>query len=288
MICSMTAFSSKEQHQEDYSLTWEIRSVNHRYLEPGFKLPDSFNFLEPILRDKLKQHVARGKFDCSLKYQPVSAPRAGLDLNREMLEDLLDVDTTLRSQAQNLGPINPLELLQWPGMLQQHEADKQAVGAIASSLFEVALRALIDTRQREGAELAAFIGQRLDAIAVQVDNLRSRLPEILTNQRQRLVAKLEEISADLDHNRLEQELVYALQKADVDEELDRLSAHVGEVRRILSQGKSCGRRLDFLMQELNREANTLSSKSLTADTTMAAVELKVLIEQMREQVQNIE
>jgi uncharacterized protein (TIGR00255 family) len=288
MICSMTAFSSKEQHQKDYSLTWEIRSVNHRYLEPGFKLPDSFNFLEPILRDKLKQHVARGKFDCSLKYQPASVPRAGLDLNREMLEDLLDVDTTLRSQAQNLGPINPLELLQWPGMLQQHEADKQAVGAIASSLFEVALRALIDTRQREGAELAAFISQRLDAIAVQVDNLRSRLPEILTNQRQRLVAKLEEISADLDHDRLEQELVYALQKADVDEELDRLSAHVGEVRRILSQGKSCGRRLDFLMQELNREANTLSSKSLTADTTMAAVELKVLIEQMREQVQNIE
>ncbi len=288
MICSMTAFSRKEQHREDYSLAWEIRSVNHRYLEPGFKLPDSFNFLEPILRDILKQHCARGKFDCSLKYQPASAPRAGLDLNHETLENLLAMDAALRIKAQSLGPINPLELLQWPGILQQHEADKQTIGAVACSLFEAALGALIDTRQREGAELAAFIGQRLDAVAVQVGNLRSRLPEILANQRHRLVAKLEEVGADLDHNRLEQELVYALQKADVDEELDRLTTHVGEVRRILGQGKSCGRRLDFLMQELNREANTLSSKSLTADTTLAAVELKVLIEQMREQVQNIE
>ncbi len=288
MICSMTAFSRKEQHQEGYSLAWEIRSVNHRYLEPGFKLPDTFNFLEPQLRDQLKRHVARGKFDCLLKYQPATHSEAGLSLDREMLGELLRIDTVLRVETQNLGTINPLELMQWPGMLRQAETDKQMVGAAACALFEAALQELVNTRQREGAELLGFIDQRLDGIDLQLDKLRGRLPEILAMQRQRLVTKLEEIGAELDRDRLEQELVYIAQKADVNEELDRLATHVGEVRRTLDQGKSCGRRLDFLMQELNREANTLSSKSLTSDTTLVAVELKVLIEQMREQVQNIE
>ena len=288
MICSMTAFSRKEYHQEGYSLAWEIRSVNHRYLEPGFKLPEAFSFLEPALRENLKQHVTRGKFDCSLKYQPAPTTRAGLLLNGELLKDLLGIDTELRKQAKSLGTINPLELLQWPGMLQQAEADKETVGADAHSLFEATLEDLINTRQREGTALAAFINQRLDSIEIQVSKLRDRLPEILAMQRQRLVAKLEEIEAGLDQSRLEQELVHAAQKADVDEELDRLTTHVEEVRRILGRGKSCGRRLDFLMQELNREANTLGSKSADTETTRAAVDLKVLIEQMREQIQNIE
>jgi uncharacterized protein (TIGR00255 family) len=288
MICSMTAFSRKEDYQDGDHLAWELRSVNHRYLEPSFKLPDALHHLEPLLREQLKQHMLRGKFDCTLKYIPAAHTRAGLRLNQELLQELLRIEAELRLHPKDWGALNPLELMQWPGILQQPKADDQKVAAAACSLFGLALQELLETRQREGAGLAAFIGQRLDAIDRQISALRTRLPEIMTHQRLRLLKKLQEIGAELDNSRLEQELVYAAQKADVDEELDRLETHVGEVRRILDQGKSCGRRLDFLMQELNREANTLSSKSLTANTTLAAVELKVLIEQMREQVQNIE
>ncbi len=288
MICSMTAFSRKEHYLDGDQIAWEVRSVNHRYLESSFKLPDALHHLEPLLRDQLKQHMLRGKFDCVLKYTPAAGTQAGLSLNQALLDELLRIDTELRLQPKDWSVLNPLELMQWPGILQQAKADDKKVATTACSLFGLALQELLQTRQREGAGLAAFIGQRLDAIDGQIATLRSRLPEIMTHQRQRLIKKLQEIGTELDHSRLEQELVYAAQKADVDEELDRLETHVGEVRRILAQGNSCGRRLDFLMQELNREANTLSSKSLTADTTLAAVELKVLIEQMREQVQNIE
>jgi uncharacterized protein (TIGR00255 family) len=288
MISSMTAFSRKQRHQDWGNLTWELRSVNHRYLEPTFKLPDSLRHIEPLLREQLKQHAARGKFDCVLKVVAQTRAGSGLHINQEILGELMQATAELDRLHGRWAKLNPLDILQWPGLLQQEEDDNDQIAQAACEVYELALQQLDSVRQREGAELATIILQRLDAIELQLTQLRHRLPEILSNQRQRLLKKLEEISADLDVNRLEQELVYAAQKADVDEELDRLDTHIKEVRRILKQGGSCGRRLDFLMQELNREANTLSSKSMTADTTLAAVELKVLIEQMREQVQNIE
>ncbi len=287
MISSMTAFSRKERHEDWGSLTWELRSVNHRYLEPSYKLPEPLRHIETRLREQLKQYAKRGKFDCALKFEPRSQRNAGLSINQGVLGDLLRAVSVLASEYKIAKP-NPLEILQWPGLLQEPAQDHDCVAKVASDLFEAALVELSNTRLREGAELTTFIVQRLDAIDTQVAEMRRRLPEILGKQRQRLLKKLEEIAAAPDVDRLEQELVYAAQKADVDEELDRLDTHINEVRRILNKGGSCGRRLDFLMQELNREANTLSSKSLTADTTLAAVELKVLIEQMREQVQNIE
>ncbi len=288
MIASMTAFSRKAQNEEWGNLTWEIRSVNHRYLEPHFKLPDALRYIEPQLRDKLKKYVGRGKFDCALKFVDQGRSNTTLALSRDALAGVLAAVSELESAHKKWAKLNPLEILQMPGILLDPAEDREYVARAACALFESALGELSETRLREGAELAGFIHQRLDAIDVQVAEVRRRMPEILGNQRQRLIKKLEELAADLDVDRLEQELVYAAQKADVDEELDRLSTHINEVRRILGKGGSCGRRLDFLMQELNREANTLSSKSLTADTTLAAVELKVLIEQMREQVQNIE
>jgi uncharacterized protein (TIGR00255 family) len=288
MISSMTAFSRKEQHEDWGSLTWEVRSVNHRYLEPSFKIPESLRYIESQLREQLKKHTKRGKFDCALKFTPQASHSAELNINSEMLAELLGAVDKLDHKHKHMAKLNPLEVLQWPGLLQETVDDSEQIAGVARDLFETTLLELTSTRQREGTELAAFIVQRLDAIDIQVAELRRRLPEILGNQRQRLLKKLEEIAAELDVARLEQELVYAAQKADVDEELDRLDTHINEVRRILNKGGSCGRRLDFLMQELNREANTLSSKSLTADTTLSAVELKVLIEQMREQVQNIE
>ena len=287
MISSMTAFSRKERHEDWGSLTWELRSVNHRYLEPSYKLPEPLRHIETRLREQLKQYAKRGKFDCVLKFEPRSQRNAGLSINQDVLGDLLRAVSVLASEYKIAKP-NPLAILQWPGLLQEPAQDKDCVAKVASDLFEAALVELSNTRLREGAELTTFIVQRLDAIDTQVAEMRRRLPEILGKQRQRLLKKLEEIAVAPDVDRLEQELVYAAQKADVDEELDRLDTHINEVRRILNKGGSCGRRLDFLMQELNREANTLSSKSLTADTTLAAVELKVLIEQMREQVQNIE
>lgn len=288
MISSMTAFSRKEQHQDWGSLTWEVRSVNHRYLEPSFKMPESLRHIESQLREQLKKHTKRGKFDCALKFTPQASRSSELNINSEMLAELLGAVDKLDHKHKHMTKLNPLEVLQWPGLLQESADDSDQIAKVARDLFKATLLELTSTRQREGTELAAFIVQRLDAIDIQVKELRRRLPEILGNQRQRLLKKLEEIAAELDVERLEQELVYAAQKADVDEELDRLDTHINEVRRILKKGGSCGRRLDFLMQELNREANTLSSKSLTADTTLSAVELKVLIEQMREQVQNIE
>lgn len=288
MISSMTAFSRAEQNDNWGSLTWEVRSVNHRYLEPHFKVPDTLRRIEPRLRELLKTHAARGKFDCALRFTEGQQQRSNLQIDTTTLEAVMTAVGELNEHSAQWAELDPLQLLQWPGVLQDTSTESDQLASTACALFESALGELAEVRQREGAELSVFIQQRLISIDQQVLQLRQRMPDILSGQRQRLVNKLEELNADLDNPRLEQEMVFAAQKADVDEELDRLDTHVKEVRRILKKGGSCGRRLDFLMQELNREANTLSSKSLTADTTLAAVELKVLIEQMREQVQNIE
>lgn len=288
MISSMTAFARQAQSSDWGSLVWEIRSVNHRYLEPSFKLPDSLRSLEHPLREKLRNRLSRGKVECTLRMQQQFAGTQGLNINLDMLNQIISAGEAIQKQLHEPSAINPLQLLQWPGVINEQALDSDQVNEQVLALFEVALDQLLDNRQREGAQLAQFLDQRLDTTANITAAVRKQLPQILQAQRDKLRERLAELQAELDTDRLEQEMVILAQKADVDEELDRLDTHVNEVKRVLNKGGACGRRLDFLMQELNREANTLSSKSIVSDTTQAAVELKVLIEQMREQIQNIE
>lgn len=286
---SMTGFARREAKLPWGTAVWEIRSVNHRYLEPSFRLPEDFREIEPNLRDAMRKSLQRGKVEASLNIHWEQEGEADLGINIGRVAQL----TKAAQQINHLlgaaaAPINALDILKYPGVLQKQELDREAMQAAVLKLFDSALEGLIEHRTREGNELEQLILQRLDAVSSQVVKVRARMPEILAAQREKLQTKLTALQVDLDPERLEQEIVLLAQKADVDEELDRLDTHVIEVKRSLKQTDSLGRRLDFLMQELNREANTLSSKSIVSDTTQAAVELKVLIEQMREQVQNIE
>ena len=288
MLKSMTAFARQEVSTQSGTLTWEIRSVNHRYLEPNFRIPEQFREAESQLRELLRKKLARGKLDCNLKWQASDQADDGISLNAEALSQLnAALEQISRNVPQSAAP-NALDILQWPGVVDHKEEDraeqiKQCVQAFAS-----ALDILIENRAREGQQLEPLFDDRLNKVDSIVEEVRALLPQILEQQRQNLNKRFEELSVDLDPQRLEQEMVVLAQKSDVDEELDRLDAHVREVRKVLAKKEPVGRRLDFLMQELNREANTLSSKSIVTDTTKAAVELKVLIEQMREQVQNVE
>ena len=291
MTSSMTAFA-RVQVQEDWgSLVWEIRSVNHRYLEPHFRLPEQIRDIEPAIREVIRGNLGRGKIECSLKLQ-LSESEQSLSLNRPVLDKVRTALSEIESLFPNNRGINPVDILRWPGIQVTEEANLAPVREGALKGFKEAIAQLSDMRNREGAELEQFILARLNSISEQVKTLRTALPEILNSQRQKLLNRLEEVRQELDPDRLEQEMVILAQKLDVEEELDRLDTHITEVTRTLS-GKTSkkgaiGRRLDFLMQELNREANTLSSKSIDASLTQSAVNIKVLIEQMREQVQNIQ
>jgi uncharacterized protein (TIGR00255 family) len=287
MTRSMTAFARQEAEHEWGSLSWEIRSVNHRYLEPHLRLPENLKELEGFLREKLRKAVSRGKVECTLRFNP-EATEQQLVVNKPYVQEVINAAESVQGMLQNHQALDPLELLRWPGVLQDTKLDMELVKASAKELFGKALDDMLEGRGREGVELATLINQRLDAISAIVAEVRESMPKILQNQRENLAQRLAELKADLDEGRLEQEIALLAQKADVDEEMDRLDTHVQEVRRVLKQKGPVGRRLDFLMQELNREANTLSSKSIVASTTQCAVELKVLIEQMREQIQNIE
>lgn len=283
----MTAFAHQRSEYHWGSATWELRSVNHRYLELSFKLPESWRQLEPTLRDALRKALQRGKLECALKIQLQDSDQQ-LQLNQALVHQVLEAANALRGEIAHAAPLNVLELLRWPGVMESAELDGDTLFKDLLSGFDTALQIHIDNRHREGEALASLIVQRLDSIDSIVSDLRARMPDIVKLQRERLVQRLAELKAELDSERLEQEIALIAQKADVDEELDRLDTHVVEVRRVLKKGGAVGRRLDFLMQELNREANTLSSKAVVTDSTQAAVELKVLIEQMREQIQNIE
>jgi len=285
----MTGFARQEAKHPWGTLIWEVRSVNHRYLEPHFRLPEFIRELEPSLREQMRKSLSRGKVEASFTYQLGNSDGSQeLNLNKVLLEQITDAVAQVNKAVDNTAPLNPLELLRWPGMIADHDIDRDEILKAALDLFKQALTSLVEHRAREGQELKLLIEQRLDGTTEQVKLVRDILPSILQGQRERLLEKLEALKAEPDQDRLEQEMVYLAQKTDVDEELDRLDTHVTEVRRTLKQKGSVGRRLDFLMQELNREANTLSSKSIVTDTTQAAIELKVLIEQMREQIQNIE
>jgi len=287
MVHSMTAFARTEQATAHGTLSWELRSVNHRYLEPHLRLPEAFRDLEGAVREALRQGLSRGKVECTLRFAEESAGKQ-LQVDSERARQLISAAEQVAALIQQPAPLNPLEVLAWPGVLVADSADPQALNAAALKLFDQALGELKAGRAREGAELAKLLNERLDSILDEVAALRQLVPQMLAGQRQKIETRFAEMQAELDPQRLEQELVLLAQKSDVAEELDRLSTHVSEVRRVLKAGGAAGRRLDFLMQELNREANTLGSKAFDPRSTQAAVNLKVLIEQMREQVQNIE
>lgn len=288
MIQSMTAFARESESTPQGTVTLELRTVNHRYLDASFKLPEALRPLEPAFREAASAKLARGKFECLGRIQFQNGESTELEVDQEKLDAVLEAARSVQAKLGDGGPINPLQVLQFPGVARGPELSEEDLQAVAMRLFKKALATLADNRRREGEKLAAMITERLALVDAEVERVRGIIPELMQQQRERLEARIAELKVEVDAGRLEQEVVYLAQKADVDEELDRLDAHVGEVRRALKKGGPCGRRLDFLMQELNREANTLSSKSISATTTQNAVELKVLIEQMREQVQNIE
>lgn len=287
MSRSMTAFARVDQETELGQFSWEVRSVNQRYLEPHFKLPETLREIEPGLRNLIRKYLHRGKLECHLRFTP-GQDNQNIGINENLVSELSAAADHIH---QIIGPgnqLSALELMKWPGVIQSNAVDKEQLKAQALSAFELSLQQLVETREREGAELQQFILQRLEKISQIVTEVRQRMPEILLAQKNNLQQRLADLKQDLDNDRLEQEITLLANKADVDEELDRLQTHVTEVTRVIKQQGPIGRRLDFLMQELNREANTLSSKSIVSDTTQSAVELKVLIEQMREQIQNIE
>ncbi len=286
MIRSMTAFAASERSTDWGTLSAELRAVNHRYLELSVRLPEELRSLEPMLRDRISQRIARGKLDMSLKFRPLAVSTV-LPINPQAIERLAALHNELSARFSGMR-IDFTELLRFPGVLAEAGVDQTALHMQAAQLVDTLIDDFIAAREREGAKLAAMIRERLDAIAALLIQVRSWLPEIRSALRTRLETRLAELKQPLDPGRLEQELVLSLQKIDIDEELDRLDTHLAEAKRVLSLKEAIGRRFDFLLQEFNRESNTLGSKSIDAKTSQASVELKVLIEQIREQVQNLE
>ena len=292
MIRSMTAFASADADTHWGALSFELRSVNHRYLELSPRLPDELRAIEPALRERVSARLTRGKVDVNLRFRASDAAASEIRLNEPMLDRLEAAVARLGARFPHL-TTDATRLLDWPGVVLREEVDQDGLRQAALDLLERALADMVATRQREGERLGVFLSERLATVARIVADVRAWLPDIRKALRTRLESRLAEIAQSAetlraDSGRLEQELVLQLSRIDVDEELDRLSAHVAEARRILAQPEPAGRRLDFLMQEFNREANTLGSKSVDQRTTQAAIDLKVLIEQMREQVQNVE
>ena len=287
MPSSMTAFARATRQIPGGALTWELRSVNHRFLEPHFRLPETLRELEMPLLDILREHLPRGKIDATLILTE-TAEDAWIAIDEHRVNAYVGACAQIAALLPHSTPVSPLDLLRMPGVVRVIAPDREMLAQTATGLFRQAVAELVDVRLREGEQLAALIRARLDRIDREVEKLRALLPELLAAQRTKLRARLDELVAQIDTDRLEQELAYLAQRADVDEELDRLATHSGEFRRALAASGAVGRRLDFLSQELNREANTLGSKSIGTATTQAAVEMKVLIEQIREQVQNLE
>jgi len=287
MIHSMTAFARFEVKGDWGNAVWEIRSVNQRFLETYFRLPEQFRSVEPLLRERFRKQLNRGKVECNLRFNANPSAKSELALDENLALQLIQHANWVNEQTLN-SKINPLEIMRWPGVMEAAEEDMTAIQAQLLAGFDTALEEFISARGSEGENLKAMIEQRLDAISAEAEKVQAFMPEVIEWQRKRIVDKFTDASIDLDSIRVEQELVLLAQKMDIAEELDRLNSHVSETTKILKKGGAQGRRLDFMMQEFNREANTLGSKSINTDVTASAVELKVLIEQMREQIQNIE
>ncbi|MBK7251593.1 MAG: YicC family protein [Gammaproteobacteria bacterium] len=288
MIASMTGFARREATGPWGSLTCELRSVNHRFLEPGFRLPEDLRAAESGLRQALGRELKRGKIDCTVHLRPAQGAERSLDIDREALDRLLARVREVAAALPEGRSIDAVELLRWPGVIREERTDIESLTATLHTLFAETLRELAAARAREGERLKALIEERCSQLETLVAQVRTRLPEVQARLRARLEERLAEITLDFNRDRLEQELALVLQRIDVAEELDRLTGHIEETRRVISGKEPAGRRLDFLMQELNREANTLSSKSQDLESTRIALDMKVVVEQMREQVQNIE
>ena len=287
MALSMTAFSRSTTDTDSGRITWEIRSVNSRYLELHFRLPDEFRDMEPALRECIKSRLNRGKVEVFLRFQP-SQKQQNLQVNQDLVASLNDAADKVHEVIGPGNALDALKILQWPGVLESTTTDLKALQKSALGSFNECLESLIIARKREGASLKELIQQRCDEARNLSEQADKIIPEALAAQRTHLLNKLNELIDNPDTERLEQEMVLLAQKADIAEETDRLRTHIDEVLDILQREEPIGRRLDFMMQELNREANTLSSKAMRTELTRIAVDLKVLIEQMREQVQNIE
>src|SRR5580704_7287024 len=288
MIASMTGFARRETSGSWGTLVCELRSVNDRFLEAGFRLPDELRAAEGELRARLTRQLRRGKVDCTITYRRPQDAGSALEVDPVALERVLAaVRVVAHSLREPAAAVNAVDVLRWPGVLREGGSSEQLLAA-AYAVFGATLEELVAARAREGARLRELLEQRCTGVEALVAGVRARLPEVQARMRTRLHERLAELTASVDSERLEQELALLLQRLDVDEELERLAGHISEVRRVIGADEPAGRRLDFLMQELNREANTLSSKSQDLETTRSAVDMKVLIEQMREQVQNAE
>lgn len=285
-LSSMTAFSRTAETTPLGVLVWETRSVNHRFLEISMRLPDALRYIEQDVRRAVQNVVTRGKIDLFLQYQP-SATVDTLSVNTALVKQLSVIEQALAAHFSGVHS-NLTDILRWPGVLEKGESQMEAVGESALKLLASALSDLSDTRLREGQALLHCLQSNVGALQLEVEKIERRMPEVLAHERQRVLDRIASLELAVDQDRLEQEMVWLAQKADIAEECQRLKTHIQEVKRVLDGGGVMGRRLDFLMQELNREANTTASKSLDVETTQSAVEMKVLIEQMREQVQNVE
>jgi uncharacterized protein (TIGR00255 family) len=262
--------------------------VNHRFLEATVRLPEELRGIEPAVRDRVTARLGRGKVECNLRFKAAAAGSVELQVNERMVEQILAAADKMAHRLHSSHQLSIMDVLRWPGVMETGEQDFTPAQEAALTLLEQTLDALLEAREREGARLSDLIVQRVRGMRAQVETARERMPLVIEAVRERLRARLAEVAENLDQERLEQEMALLAQRLDVDEEMDRLRTHLDEVSRVLEQDEPVGRRLDFLMQELNREANTLGSKSADSETTAISVEMKVLIEQMREQVQNIE
>ena len=288
MTKSMTAFARIQQSLDEGELIWEIRSVNHRFLELHMKMPEEFRVSEMRFREILQQRLKRGKVECNLRFNANAQQAETVSINQPQAKSLVHACQQINDLLHQPSEVDPMEVLQWPGVVQESKLNMKPVLAACETGLNAALDDLIANREREGGRMSDLILQRCDAIGQIVKQTRDNMPEIQQRYQKKLRDRLDELNIEVNHDRLEQELVHLAQKMDVDEELDRLDSHLKEMNDILNRDEAVGRRLDFLMQELNREANTLGSKSADISSTNASVELKVLIEQMREQIQNIE
>lgn len=284
----MTGFASQEHATKAGVLVLELRAVNHRYLELSFKMDESLRGFEPMLREQIAARLGRGKVDCRLSFAPVAALSGAAGVDEAALRRLAETIKSASRHFDQVQPINMLEVLRMPGVMLTPVLDEGALEAGLKALLEAALSDLVAARQREGEKLKTIILARLAEVEAQVQSVKPLMPGLIQQYQAKLTDKLKDVQLTLDEERIRQEIVLFAQRIDVDEELSRLEAHVSEVKRILAAGNAAGKRLDFLMQEMNREANTLGSKSVAIQTTQVSMQLKVLIEQMREQIQNIE
>ena len=288
MIRSMTAFATKSMEAEWGTLVWEIRSVNHRYLDVVVKMPEELRSMEKQVRDLISAKVNRGKVECNLRFKPDKSHNAEILINESYASAVIRASQQVTKALHQSTDMNAMDILKWPGVVKEPKQDLAPVLEEVVELASQTVEDLLQGRESEGKRLEYFIMKRREAMIDLIHDEIRRRPEVVEGYRKKILSRLQELEAEPDMDRFEQELLYITQKMDVEEELDRLQSHMEELKRIFSRKEPIGRRLDFIMQELNREANTLGSKSVDIKTTQASVELKVLIEQMREQVQNVE